>query len=286
MTRRRLPQLLVASILTATSLSARQGDAEGIAWRGMPGRLQTAISEGNAQAPAPFTMLLKLPDGVWIPPHFHNVDKRLAVISGRLMMGHGDVIDAGHLITLEPGAIAMMPANEHHYEGGDGDTIVALFATGPFTTTPVGSAPPATSHTAPSPGTPMTCAATPSRSDDAAVRAVAGRLIAADNAANLADVTRLYAATAILWRPEGDPVVGGPAIERHYAALFTASAPALSIDIRSTCIDDRVAVLTGTTSGSVRDRAKGSVQAVADRFTMILTRDGATWRVAHLSWRH
>lgn len=110
---------------------------DAVVWRGAEGGLQTAIAEGNPQANGPFTMLLKLPNGVWIPPHFHNVDKRLVVIKGELLMGHGDSIDAAKTEGLRTGGVAVMPANTHHYEGGKGETIVALIANGPFTTTMV-----------------------------------------------------------------------------------------------------------------------------------------------------
>lgn len=109
-----------------------------IAWGPMgPGGLATAIAEGDPAKAAPFTMMLKLRDGGWIPPHFHNVDKRLVVISGTLLMGHGDTIDEAATTALAAGGIAVMPAGTHHYEGGRGETIVALIANGPFTTTMV-----------------------------------------------------------------------------------------------------------------------------------------------------
>lgn len=110
---------------------------ESIQWRGPATGLQTAIAEGNPQAAGPFTMMLKLADGAWIQPHFHNVDKRLVVIKGELLMGHGDAIDTSAVSVLKAGGVAVMPANTHHYEGGRGETIVALIANGPFTTTMV-----------------------------------------------------------------------------------------------------------------------------------------------------
>lgn len=69
--------------------------------------LSTTIAEGNPRESGTFTMMLKLDDGGWIPPHFHNVDKRLMVVRGQLLMGRGE-------------------------------TIVALIANGPLTTTMVG----------------------------------------------------------------------------------------------------------------------------------------------------
>jgi quercetin dioxygenase-like cupin family protein len=110
---------------------------DAIQWRGPASGLQTAVVEGDPQKPGPFTMMLKLADGAWIQPHFHNVDKRLVVIKGELLMGHGDAIDQSNASSLKAGGVAVMPANTHHYEGGRGETIVALIATGPFTTTMV-----------------------------------------------------------------------------------------------------------------------------------------------------
>lgn len=132
--------MLVASVAVVSGQAPRDHlmvQPEAIQWRGAPSGLQTAIAEGNPQAAGPFTMMLRLPDGVWIPPHFHNVDKRLVVIKGELLMGHGTVIDAAQTTALKTGGVAVMPANTNHYEGGRGETIVALIANGPFTTTMV-----------------------------------------------------------------------------------------------------------------------------------------------------
>ena len=110
---------------------------DAIQWRGSATGLQSAVVEGDPQKGGTFTMMLKLPDGFWIQPHFHNVDKRLVVVKGQLLMGHGDAVDASNATALKTGGVAVVPANTHHYEGGKGETIVALIATGPFTTTSV-----------------------------------------------------------------------------------------------------------------------------------------------------
>jgi quercetin dioxygenase-like cupin family protein len=130
--------LVLIGLLTAQQPSGHLlVQPESIQWRGPATGLQTAIAEGNPQAAGPFTMMLKLADGAWIQPHFHNVDKRLVVIKGELLMGHGDTLDKAAVSVLKAGGVAVMPANTHHYEGGRGETIVALIANGPFTTTMV-----------------------------------------------------------------------------------------------------------------------------------------------------
>jgi len=135
--------VLFVLVFAVTAAGAQQPSGhilvqpESIQWRGPATGLQTAIAEGNPQAAGPFTMMLKLADGAWIQPHFHNVDKRLVVIKGELLMGHGDTIDKSAVTVLKAGGVAVMPANTNHYEGGRGETIVALIANGPFTTTMV-----------------------------------------------------------------------------------------------------------------------------------------------------
>jgi mannose-6-phosphate isomerase-like protein (cupin superfamily) len=137
-----MPFVLAAVVLalscTQQSSSHVVVQPDAIQWRGPADGLQTAIAEGHPQESGLFTMMLRLPDGVWIPPHYHNVDKRLVVISGELLMGHGDAIEREKTTALRAGGVAVMPAGAHHYEGGKGLTVVALTAHGPFTTTMIG----------------------------------------------------------------------------------------------------------------------------------------------------
>lgn len=138
---------MLAAGLLALAMSPLAAQAPGhvmvdpatLAWRGGNG-ISTAVAEGDPAKPGRFTMLLKLADGAYIPPHWHNVDKRLVVVSGRLKMGMGDAIDETAVTLLGPGGVVVVPASSHHYEGGEGETVVALIADGPFTTTYVGGA--------------------------------------------------------------------------------------------------------------------------------------------------
>lgn len=127
--------MVLALPMTARAQDHVMVQPDAIKWGPSNNGLSTAVPEGNPRQPGTFTMMLKLDDGAWIPPHFHNVDKRLIVIKGELLMGHGDSIDAESTEALKAGGVAVVPANTHHYEGGRGETIVALIADGPFTTT-------------------------------------------------------------------------------------------------------------------------------------------------------
>ncbi len=100
----------------------------------VPG-LMTAVAEGDPAKAGPFVLMLKLVDGAWIPPHWHNGDKRLVVVRGTLLMGMGDRLQKATTRPLPPGGVAVVPADSRHYEGASGETLVALLATGPFSTT-------------------------------------------------------------------------------------------------------------------------------------------------------
>lgn len=97
--------------------------------------LMTAVAEGDPAKAGPFVLMLKLVDGAWIPPHWHNVDKRLVVVRGTLLMGMGDRLEKTTARPLAAGGVAVVPAHSRHYEGASGETLVALLATGPFSTT-------------------------------------------------------------------------------------------------------------------------------------------------------
>jgi hypothetical protein len=149
--------LVVSSLPAAADMQRHtMVPLESLVWRGGANGVSTAIAEGDPSKAGPFTMMLKLADGAWLQPHWHNVDKRLYLIKGELLMGTGDVVDPSAARPLGVGGTAVVPANTRHFEGGKGETIVALSATGPFTTTSVqAKAPaPAASAGAPSPQTP------------------------------------------------------------------------------------------------------------------------------------
>ena len=142
------PALLLAvslSLLPAASSTTLGGEnspaghvmvsPEALTWQSRTPGLAIAVAEGDPAKPGPFTMMLKLSDGAWIPPHWHNVDKRLVVIRGEMRMGAGETIDAAATHRLAAGGVAVVPAGSRHYEGATGETLVALFAMGPFTTT-------------------------------------------------------------------------------------------------------------------------------------------------------
>jgi quercetin dioxygenase-like cupin family protein len=134
--------MLVTSccVLVVSSAHAQQPrptpqPLDSMPWRPSGPGLEIAIIDGDPSvAGQPYTMMLRLADGAWIPPHTHNVPKRLLVVSGTLLVGHGEALDSAHAEPLMAGSFLLMPADHAHYEGGRGRTVVALYGIGPLRT--------------------------------------------------------------------------------------------------------------------------------------------------------
>jgi quercetin dioxygenase-like cupin family protein len=101
-----------------------------------PSGVLTRVVTGTASAAGErFEMMVRIDSGKWIAPHVHNVEKRIRVVRGVLLLGHGETQDTASLERHETGKVVTMPANTAHFEGGEDTTILLLEAIGPFTTT-------------------------------------------------------------------------------------------------------------------------------------------------------
>jgi len=88
-------------------------------------------------AGAYYSYLIKMPDGVRVPPHFHGMRENVNVISGTLMVGLGDTMDVSKMMPLATGAVASIPAGVHHYAMSKGVTVIEVSGIGPDSLTPV-----------------------------------------------------------------------------------------------------------------------------------------------------
>jgi quercetin dioxygenase-like cupin family protein len=99
-----------------------------------PGAL-IAVVRGDPTAPGEFTLLVSMPDGYRLPPHFHPGYEHVEVREGTLLVGVGDVLDPKRTQALAPGDSATAPAGIHHFSIARGRTVVAATFTGPYTIT-------------------------------------------------------------------------------------------------------------------------------------------------------
>ncbi len=99
-----------------------------------PGAL-IAVVRGDPTAPGEFTLLVSMPDGYRLPPHFHPGYEHVEVKEGTLLVGVGDELDPKRTQALAAGDSATAPAGIHHFSIARGRTVVAATFIGPYTIT-------------------------------------------------------------------------------------------------------------------------------------------------------
>jgi len=141
--------LLVAAVLPLGALAAQTSPPAGVQPRQahvftpehltwgpapaiLPAGAQLAVLEGDPTKSGPFTMRLSMPAGYRLPPHFHQVDEHVTVISGAFQVGMGDTFDESKLTTLPPGTFGVIPPGMHHFARADKATVVQLHGVGPW----------------------------------------------------------------------------------------------------------------------------------------------------------
>lgn len=99
----------------------------------LPPGAQCAVLEGDLKAPdVLFGYRVKFPDGYRIAPHFHPADEHILVVSGTFHMGTGKQFDASAGRALPAGSFAVMPKGAPHFAWTTGETIVHVYAIGPW----------------------------------------------------------------------------------------------------------------------------------------------------------
>jgi quercetin dioxygenase-like cupin family protein len=143
----RLPGAAAALFLAASSLSAPvHADApviltpDAIDWRpvGVAG-VEVAVVQGDPNAAGPYSMLIKVPAGMKIPPHSHpDAFRTSVVISGVFHFALGDSWDEAALEPYVPGTVWSEPPGANHFAWArDGEVVALLTAIGPTGSTPV-----------------------------------------------------------------------------------------------------------------------------------------------------
>ncbi len=120
---------VIKSHIMLTPEEIKWGDCSPI----LPPGAKCAPIEGDLRAAnVLFGYRLKVPDNYRIPPHFHPADEHLVVISGVFNMGHGDKFDLGSTRPMTAGSFVVMPKGAHHFAWTKGETIIQVYAIGPW----------------------------------------------------------------------------------------------------------------------------------------------------------
>lgn len=120
------PSVQQAHVLTPEHLN--WGPAPAI----LPAGARLAVLDGDPSKAGPYTMRLDMPAGYRIPPHFHQVNEHVTVISGAFQVGMGDTFDAGKLTTLAHGTFGAIPPGMRHFARADKATVIQLHGVGPW----------------------------------------------------------------------------------------------------------------------------------------------------------
>lgn len=106
----------------------------------LPAGAKLAVLDGNPAEPGPYTMRLSMPGGYRIPPHFHPAVEHVTVIKGTFKVGMGEHFDASAMTALPAGTFAALAPGVRHFAQAEGETIVQLHGTGPWSLTYVNPA--------------------------------------------------------------------------------------------------------------------------------------------------
>jgi quercetin dioxygenase-like cupin family protein len=121
---------------SAAAPAHRMVPADDVAWGpappGLPAGSKLAVLEGDPTAAEPFTMRAWMPDGYFVPPHWHPIGEHLTVLSGTLVLGMGEKLDPAQETALGSGGFAAMPAGMRHWARAEGETVIQIHGVGPF----------------------------------------------------------------------------------------------------------------------------------------------------------
>ncbi|MFC4124479.1 cupin domain-containing protein [Nocardia rhizosphaerae] len=106
----------------------------------LPAGVEYVLLEGDPSADDFFTMRLKFPDGYQVQPHMHSRTERVTVLSGTANFGHGEAAAWDKTTSYPAGSYLSIAPDTAHYVAAEGETIVQLNASGPWTITYVNPA--------------------------------------------------------------------------------------------------------------------------------------------------
>ena len=137
--------LTVVAAAAVTSAATTPGatvivPASAVKWtpmKGAPGAHVAVLFGDPSKTGSEFAMRYEVPDGFTFPIHYHPTTEEVTVLSGTLLYGVGDKVDASKMVSLPAGSYFAVPAGLHHYGKAKGVTIVEVHGIGPGTLIPV-----------------------------------------------------------------------------------------------------------------------------------------------------
>lgn len=114
---------------TARFFHIESADVGYYAVEGLPG-LGYAVLQGDPGWEGDYVIRLRIPPGQVFPPHFHDQDRHITVLSGEWAYGTGNSGDCADTIRLGAGAYVRHPRGAVHFEGACGERTAEIQVTG------------------------------------------------------------------------------------------------------------------------------------------------------------
>ena len=96
------------------------------------GQSEVAILQGDpTKEGASFVLRIRSTPGTQVPPHWHEIDENITVLSGVWCVGMGDKLDEHACRDMPAGSYIVLPKGMHHFAVAKGD-VVQVHGVGPF----------------------------------------------------------------------------------------------------------------------------------------------------------
>jgi quercetin dioxygenase-like cupin family protein len=110
--------------------------SEDIDWKpfaAFPPSVRLAAVVGQPSEAGPYTIRVRVPQGVKLMPHRHPEDRVYTVISGVFYIGLGDQFNPDKLQAYPPGSVIVLPGNTSHFHWAkSGEYVTQVTAIGPL----------------------------------------------------------------------------------------------------------------------------------------------------------
>ena len=110
--------------------------SEDLDWKpfaAFPPSVRLAVVVGQPSEAGPYTIRVRVPNGVKIMPHRHPEDRVYTVMSGVFYIGLGDQFDADKLQAYPPGSVIVLPGNTSHFHWAkSSEYVTQVTAIGPL----------------------------------------------------------------------------------------------------------------------------------------------------------
>jgi quercetin dioxygenase-like cupin family protein len=94
--------------------------------------VQNYLVVGDPQKEGYYIMMVRIPNGIKLPPHFHPEDRTVVVTNGTFFYGYGDTFDEAKLNEMTIGTFFTEPSNQPHFAFAKvGDVILQVSGFGP-----------------------------------------------------------------------------------------------------------------------------------------------------------